>query len=135
MVRIHIPRVSMARWREWFGESRVGLRDVLRHEFGHALVDLHPMLFRTIEFRKAFGASIRAQAPWKYDPEHHITQYAATNPEEDFCETFMVWLKWGGSPPITRYPDGLQRKFRFISSMVRTRHQNSSRISSLVERS
>ena len=114
---IHIPRVSMARWREWFGESRVGLRDVLRHEFGHALVDMHPSLFRTVAFRETFGASVLAQHSWQYDPEHHITPYAATSPEEDFCETFMLWLRWGGCPLLNRFPRPVQRKFGFIGRM------------------
>ena len=115
---IHIPRVSMARWREMFGEPRVGLRDVLRHEFGHALVDLHPRLFRSGAFREVFGASISAQYAWDHDPKHHITPYAATSPEEDFCETFMVWLKWNGRPSLSTQPIKIKKKLQFISKLA-----------------
>lgn len=114
---INIPALSLARWPEWFGQSRVSLRDVLRHEFGHALMDLHPGLFRSRTFRDAFGSSVGAQHGWHHDPEHHITPYAATNPEEDFCETFMVWLKWNGRLPLFRYPVGVQRKLQFVNTL------------------
>ena len=114
---IQIPAVSLARLGELFGHPRVGLRDVLRHEFGHALVDIYPRMFRTASFRQAFGASIHSDLRWHYDPELFISPYAATNPEEDFCETFMVWLSTGGKGQ-KRFAPAIRDKMQFVEHLV-----------------
>ncbi|HRJ72180.1 MAG TPA: hypothetical protein PLS03_08135 [Terrimicrobiaceae bacterium] len=114
---IHIPAVTLARLGEIAGHPRVGLRDILRHEFGHALVDLHPGLFRTAEFRRVFGGPVSNQDPWEYDPDLFISPYAATCPEEDFCETFMVWMGRRRNFHEGRYSPEIRRKLRFVGAL------------------
>lgn len=116
---IHIPAVSVPRLGQCFGHPRVGLREVLRHEFGHALVDLHPELFRSGDFRKVFGAAISCLDEWLYDPELFISPYAASCPEEDFCETFMVYVGQYRNLRMQSFPPVVRRKLRFVASLRR----------------
>jgi hypothetical protein len=86
---IHIPRVSLSRLLENFRGEYTSLRDVLRHEFAHAVADTHRGLFRSSEFSQAFGGAHTWAFSWEHDPDHHVSLYAATAPAEDFAEVFM----------------------------------------------
>lgn len=88
------------------GGKHISLRSVLRHEFGHALFD-YLRLDRDRGFRRRFG-----------DGEF-ITAYAATNAEEDFAETFMRWMTWGGRLRRERPSAELRAKWRFVGRCVR----------------
>jgi hypothetical protein len=70
----------------------------LRHEAGHAFVHAY-RLDRTDEYRVLFGSSRRAYRddypfiPFSRDYVRHIAGwYAQKHPDEDFAETFAVWL-------------------------------------------
>lgn len=53
---IHIPCVSAVRLGDLlFGRACTSLRDVLRHEYAHAVADLHRGLIRSRRFTEAFG--------------------------------------------------------------------------------
>ncbi|HEY4135338.1 MAG TPA: putative zinc-binding metallopeptidase [Alphaproteobacteria bacterium] len=72
---------------------------ILRHEAGHALRTAY-QLQRRRQWQKLFGPSSR-RYPSYYRPnpasksfvEHLRLWYAQSHPDEDFAETFAVWLK------------------------------------------
>jgi hypothetical protein len=115
---INIPRVSLSRLSHLWDGGYTSLRDVLRHEFAHAIADTHRGLFRSRQFSDAFGAAHHWDFGWEYDPEHHVSPYAATAPAEDFAETFMFYLRHDGVLP-TRYATGpIKGKWRFIRRLA-----------------
>jgi hypothetical protein len=87
------------------GTKHISLRAVLRHEFGHALFD-YLDLERDRGFRRRFG---RGEC---------VSAYAATNAEEDFAETFMRWMTWGGDLRRPSAGRGLRGKWRFVGRCV-----------------
>lgn len=99
---IFVPNVDFAA----FNGGRRILADVLRHEFGHALVDLYGKSLGedfTVLFAKAFGGPYGArlrpkkeQASWE---GKYVSAYAATATREDFAETFMLFMKHKGKMP------------------------------------
>ena len=71
-------------------------------------------------FREIFGGPYQSTEPVAdFDPEAHLTPYAASSPCEDFAETFHYFLRHKGrlprhlksKPPITR-------KWRFLESLA-----------------
>ncbi|HEY0371526.1 MAG TPA: putative zinc-binding metallopeptidase [Thermoanaerobaculia bacterium] len=97
----------------------------LRHEAGHALNHAY-QLDRTPEFRALFG-SVRKPyrddypfIPFSRDYVRYIPGwYAQKHPDEDFAETFAVWLdpnsKWK-----RRYADwGAMRKLEYVDRTAR----------------
>ena len=111
---ISIPRVSLSRLSEIWTGCYTSLRDVLRHEFAHAIADTHRGLFRSSCFSEAFGVAHHWDFEWEFDPEHHVSAYAATAPAEDFAETFMLYLRHGGMLPARHATTAIKRKWKFI---------------------
>jgi hypothetical protein len=115
---IHIPAISFGKLFERFSDfSRTTLRDVVRHEYGHALAHTHRGLFCSVPFKKAFGTHHDADVQSDYDPERHVTPYAATSPSEDFAEVFMLYLRHSGELPDRFDTWRIQRKWRFIREL------------------
>ena len=110
-------------------QNRGSLRDVLRHEFGHALAYYHPgPICRSRMFRDAFGA--RYDESWFEQPtdcEDFVSDYAMTNPAEDFAETFARWLRALGGRGNSRGTSAVPRhatptlraKFAFVRAACR----------------
>ena len=78
--------------------------DVLRHEFGHALADLYPKVLKKGGlFRKAFGGVYASTPARGTNPKNWegrcVSGYAATATQEDFAETFMLFMKYKGEIP------------------------------------
>jgi hypothetical protein len=119
---IDMPAVSISRLGAVMGlYSGVGLRDILRHEYGHVVADLYPKLSRSKAFRQAFGASYgREERIAPYDPEKHVTKYASTEPAEDFCEVFMYFVKHRGRLPARFDTPAIRRKWAYVDRVVRT---------------
>lgn len=116
---INVPRVSLSRLSHLWNGGYTSLRDVLRHEFAHAIADTHRGLFRTSRFAEAFGAAHHWEFGWEHDPEHHVSEYAATAPAEDFAETFMFYLRHKGVLPARLEMPTITRKWRFIQRLSR----------------
>lgn len=97
---------------------------VLYHEFGHAYAEdkfnYGDQAFIR-EYISLFGSPYEEDESGEmeeseYDSDIHISEYAATSPDEDFAEIFMAyclfgenWL-WSGE----EYLDGVQKKMDFV---------------------
>ncbi len=106
------------------GESRAWFLQLLRHEMAHALshaYDLHTYK----GYDKIFGPSSKAY-PKSYRPRlysrkyviHIEDSYAQSHPDEDFAETFAVWL----TPTIDWREEyegwGALKKLEFVDKMM-----------------
>lgn len=83
-------------------ESEREIMMYLRHEAGHAFNYAYE-LYRTEEWRTIFGPFRRAyREDYRFVPfsrkyvRHIAGWYAQKHPDEDFAETFAVWLRPGG---------------------------------------
>jgi hypothetical protein len=97
------------------------LLDTVRHEFGHAWAWLDRSYFRQAWFRAAFGARYwdAWDAPPAPDPRHFVSNYATESPAEDFCETFMFYLKYRRSLRRFAHRRGVYRKLRAVERAVK----------------
>jgi hypothetical protein len=80
------------------GGTRADCLRILRHETGHAIQHAY-RLHRRRRWQRTFGIS-STPYPRRYRPDprsrafvHHLGNwYAQSHPDEDFAETFAVWL-------------------------------------------
>ncbi|UCE99301.1 MAG: putative zinc-binding metallopeptidase [Planctomycetota bacterium] len=110
------------------GGSEKSFMKLLRHECGHALNYAY-QLYRRTRWRELFGPfSARYSDSYYFQPYsrrfviHLDGNYAQAHPDEDFAETFAVWLtpdskweqKYRGWPVIKKllYVDQLMSKIR-----------------------
>jgi hypothetical protein len=118
------------------GNARECLK-LLRHELGHAVQHAFE-LHRRPRWRSHFGRSSRPY-PEHYRPNpasrrsvlHLAHWYAQAHPDEDFAETFAVWLtpgarwrkQYAGWPALRKleYVDGLMSELAGRVPRVRTR--------------
>lgn len=102
-----------------FCYTRCSIRDVLRHEYGHAFADLHPMPFKRRFFSDAFGGVYDAVKSEMQSPERCVSNYATTNIMEDFAETFMLYVKYKGIIP-TRFKENyyIKMKWKSVSGVI-----------------
>ena len=126
---INIPEISLARISDLEEGLRISLRDVLRHEYAHAVAHTHRELIRSARFSDAFGASYSfdndlgtggddASIACEFDPKFYITSYAAKSPAEDFAETFRFYVKHGGVLPDRHRTPAISRKWSFIRDLA-----------------
>ena len=118
---ISVPAVNGAQLSDFLHGHHTRLTDVLRHEWAHAVADRRPRLVETKRFRSVFGAAYDSPDPvWEYHPDHHLTPYAATNPCEDFAETFHFYLRHRGRLPLRlQAKSEIVRKWDFVASAAR----------------
>jgi hypothetical protein len=71
------------------------------------------------KFEQVFGwpHDISYDGGFEYDPEFHITEYAAVSTGEDFAETFWMYLKHKGILPRKHQTQAIRRKWRFVESL------------------
>ncbi len=106
-------------------EDEHEIRMYLRHEAGHAFNYAY-RLYQTPEWRELFGPFNRPYreryrpAPFDRNFVRHIEGwYAQKHPDEDFAETFAVWLT-PGSRWRARYRGWpAMRKLRYVDRMAR----------------
>lgn len=114
-------------------------RMILRHEFGHCVQHAW-RLHRRAEWRRHFGDT-KKPYPEIYRPNpasqryvQHLRQYyAQAHPDEDFAETFAVWLtprfpwrrRYAGWPALRKIEvvDELMRELRGQAPVVRSRRR------------
>lgn len=92
-----------------------GVRDTLRHEYGHAILHYHPKIM----YRKRFHCFRQTT-----DRDDFVSKYAMKNNHEDFCETFMVYLKHKGKLPQRYSSPRLMKKWRFINGLRNRLHSS-----------
>jgi len=93
------------------GESPEWFMKLIRHEAGHAYAYAY-QVFRKRKWQRTFGLSSTEETPSFYRPRpysrgfvvHLEDWYAQSHPDEDFAETFAVWLT-PGLDWRTRYQD------------------------------
>lgn len=116
---IHIPAVTRSGL--WNGDHRV-VRDDVRHEFGHALAGKFKKFFHGGIFKEAFGASygekkVFVGGDWTNE---YVTEYASKMTQEDFAETFMLYMKYKGKMPA-RYlgKRAIEKKWKTVGRIIR----------------
>ena len=110
---------------------------ILRHEAGHAMQHGY-RLHRRPAYQRLFGKS-STQYPTSYRPnpasrqfvQHLRAYYAQAHPDEDFAETFAVWMQprarwrkryqgWGALKKL-EYVDALMEELEGVRAPVKTR--------------
>ena len=114
---IVIPATSLAYLSRKDGRPWKSLRDVIRHEYGHAVADTHRGLIRSSSFTKVFGASHESGVEWEVDETVFVSEYSSEGPDEDFAETFMHYVKNKGKIPDRFKTPSIQAKWRFVHSL------------------
>jgi hypothetical protein len=117
---INIPSISLSALGDLLAaRAYVSLRDVLRHEYAHAIEHHHRGLIHSTRFEDAFGAAHDDQTEVEFDSEQHVSPYAATCAgQEDYAETFMMFLKYRGELPARFNTRSIRRKWRFIAALA-----------------
>lgn len=117
---ICIPAVSVVRLIDhlWQGRTQVPLRQVLRHEWAHALAHHHHGLVANREFIRVFDGSHDCRRRVRsYSPERHISEYASQEPMEDFAEVFMEFVKHRGMLPGRWRTTAIERRWQFVAKL------------------
>ncbi|MBL8025955.1 MAG: putative zinc-binding metallopeptidase [Fibrobacteres bacterium] len=119
---ICIPRISLSKLKEKFfsGYPYASLADVVRHEYGHAVADVFSKQVKTKEYKAAFKSTYSSKVSYDYDPELFVSEYAATSSAEDFCETFMYYVKHMGKIPERFKTPAIKEKWSFIKKLSAT---------------
>lgn len=114
---IYIPAYVIS---HLFWQSRGSLRDVIRHEYAHALAHHHPkLIIRSKEFVQVFGGKYFSEEPSEMEDGAYVSEYAKTIPMEDFAETFMVYVRRKGILPSAYTNKKLMRKWKFIAKIIK----------------
>jgi hypothetical protein len=110
--KIYIPKWVLL---HGFWQNRGSLRDVIRHEYGHAIIYRHPREGKSKAFQEAFGGCYDEDIRGMDEPDCYVSEYARLNPAEDFSETFQCFLR-NPSRKLTG-PKALQKKFEYVRSL------------------
>ena len=118
---VYLP--IMALWRD-LGVKANAL-DVIRHEFGHALADLYPgALKKGGLFRAAFGGTYGENPAEECVADgwgdRYVSEYATSMTQEDFAETFMLFVKHKGKIPA-KYAKKpvIRKKWKAVAEIVK----------------
>jgi hypothetical protein len=118
---IYIPSMRLSSLLALFGyREYFSLRHVLRHEYGHALAHKHPGLVkRSRDFRETFGGRYdRRRRVDDYNPFMHVSTYAATQPGENFAETFALYVRSKGTIFWYSHLAGVFMKLLFVNNLT-----------------
>ena len=100
-------------------QQRGSLRDVVRHEYGHAIAHYYPTLIqRSSRFSTTFGGRYFGQRRTRTSSRDFVSGYAKTCPAEDFSETFMLFLRHSGRLPTRFAPSAINCKWQFIEDLA-----------------
>ena len=121
---IKLERVMMV---EAEGESEKDCMKLLRHETGHA-INYAYRLYRRSRWRELFGNMSTPYDPHRYIMRPYSKQfvvhlkgnYAQAHPDEDFTETFAVWLTPGLDWRKKYSGWGALRKLEYVDHLMQT---------------
>jgi hypothetical protein len=134
-----LARLELAQMLEVEGGDPESCLRILRHEVGHAFDNAYRLRRRPTR-RKLFGLP-DTPYPEYYTPkpysksfvQHLDHWYAQSHPDEDFAETFAVWLeptsmwatRYAGWPAVRKleYMDRLMRSLANVRPTVRSKRQ------------
>jgi hypothetical protein len=137
LVHPRLIRLERSMVNEAEGASRPECMRILRHEAGHAIQHGY-RLHRRPAYQRLFGKSTTTY-PTSYRPkptsrnfvQHLRAYYAQAHPDEDFAETFAVWMqprarwrkRYQGWPALRKleYVDALMHELEGVRPPVRTR--------------
>ena len=132
-----LERLERAQMYEVEGGDEAWCLKILRHEIGHAIENAYRLRLRK-KRRKVFG-STSVPYPKYYSPRpyskrfvlHLDSWYAQSHPDEDFAETFAVWLtpnsdwsaRYEGWPALKklRYVNEVMQELQGVAPLVKTR--------------
>lgn len=132
-----LARLERSQMLEVEGGTPDGCARILRHEVGHAVQHAY-RLQRRRRWQQLFGsASVPYTGTYRPNPasrrfvQHLDAWYAQSHPEEDFAETFAVWLsprsnwreRYRGWPALRKleYVDTLMKEIGTTAPLVRSR--------------
>jgi hypothetical protein len=134
LVHPRLERLERTQMLEVEGGDHDWSMRILRHEAGHVIDNVYKLRLRR-QRRELFGGS-SVPYPEFYSPrpyskafvQHIDPWYAQSHPDEDFAETFAVWLtpdsnwkaRYKGWPAIAKleYMDALMRSLRARKPLV-----------------
>ena len=134
-----LAKLELAQMLEVEGGDSASCLRILRHEVGHAIDNAYQLRRRTTR-RQLFGHPTTPY-PEYYTPkpysksfvQHLDHWYAQSHPDEDFAETFAVWLdprsmwatRYAGWPAVRKleYMDRLMRSLAGSRPGARTKRQ------------
>ena len=132
-----LARLELGQMLEVEGGTREWCLKILRHETGHAIENAYNLRRRPT--RQSLFGSTSDPYPEYYSPKpysksfviHLDGWYAQSHPDEDFAETFAVWLtpgsgwreRYAGWPALRKleYLDKVMREIASKPAPVRTR--------------
>jgi len=126
MAHPRLQRLELNQMLEVEGGTTEWCMRILRHEAGHAIENGY-RLRRLHRRQELFGKSSKAYPKW-YTPRpyskryvvHLDMWYAQSHPDEDFAETFAVWLDPDSNWQV-RYADWpAHRKLRYVDDLMRS---------------
>jgi hypothetical protein len=120
-----LEKLELQQMLEVEGGEREWCLRILRHETGHALENAYNLRRRRLR-QRLFGRTSEPY-PDSYEPKpysrsfviHLESWYAQSHPDEDFAETFAVWLTPGSEWP-KRYADWpALKKLEYVDALMR----------------
>jgi len=139
MANPRLARLEQNQMLEVEGGTQEWCMRILRHEAGHAIENAY-RLRRRHQRHKLFGKT-SSPYPECYSPKpysksfvlHLDMWYAQSHPDEDFAETFAVWLtpasqwkeRYVGWPALKKleYVDALMRELAGVPPLVTSKHR------------
>ena len=123
-----LMQLEQAQLLEVEGRTRAAGMRILRHEVGHAIDNAYRLRRRRRRRRQQLFGKSSVPYPEHYTPKpyskrfvlHLDSWYAQSHPDEDFAETFAVWLN-PRSVWMRRYADWpALKKLEYMDSLMRT---------------
>jgi hypothetical protein len=109
------------------GETEKWCMKLLRHETGHAINHAYK-LYRKTRWRELFGsAHLKQYSPSNYSVHpyskryviHLDNHYAQAHPEEDFAETFAVWINPENNWQVKYQDWPALKKLNYVNRLIR----------------
>lgn len=120
-----LKRIEKKMMFEVEGGTERSCMKLLRHECGHALNYAYELYKRT-RWRELFGPFSARYSDYYYTQpysrrfvNHLEDNYAQCHPDEDFAETFAVWLAPNNSWEVAYHDWPVIKKLRYIDGVMR----------------